>query len=134
MNRNKGLFAGPGVMLFSAAIFGFFGFYMLRPMNAAGQPILFMVLLTWTLRGAAVLFVVTCGSTFLVNGPAYAGALMGILLAHEFGHFFQARRYGVPASLPYFIPMPLTPIGTIASGWDRRFARSRAAPCRHCCQ
>ncbi len=59
MNQNKGLFAGPGVMLFSAAIFGFFGFYMLSPMNAAGQPILFMVLLTWTLRGAAVLFVVS---------------------------------------------------------------------------
>jgi len=74
-----------------------------------------------------VLFVLTCGSTFLVGGPAFAVALMGILLAHEFGHYFQARRYGVPASLPYFLPMPLSPIGTLGAviamrpqGADRR--------------
>ena len=29
------------------------------------------------------------------------------------GHFVQAVRYGVPASLPFFIPMPLTPLGTM---------------------
>ncbi len=65
MNQDKALFAGPGVMLFSAAIFGFFGFYMLKPVNALGQPILFMVLLTWTLRGSAVLFVVSGVLTFV---------------------------------------------------------------------
>ena len=59
-----------------------------------------------------LLFVLTCGSTFLVGGPAFAVALMGILLAHELGHYVQARRYGVPASLPYFLPMPISPIGT----------------------
>ncbi len=67
----------------------------------------------WTLPLA--LFVATCASTFIVGGLAYAVPLMVILLAHEFGHFFQARRYGVPASLPYFIPMPLTPIGTMGA-------------------
>ncbi len=56
MNQNNGRFAGSFVMLFSAAIFGVFGFYMLKPVNALGQPILFMVLLTWTLRISAVLF------------------------------------------------------------------------------
>ena len=45
----------------------------------------------------------------------YSGALMTILTAHELGHFFQAVRYGVPASLPFFIPMPLSPIGTIGA-------------------
>ncbi len=40
---------------------------------------------------------------------------MTTLLAHELGHFFQARRYGVPASLPYFIPMPTSPIGTMGA-------------------
>src|SRR5262249_33344829 len=41
-----------------------------------------------------------------IRGLAYSIAVMATLLAHELGHFFQARRYGVPASLPYFIPMP----------------------------
>jgi len=39
-------------------------------------------------------------------GIPFAAALMGILLAHEFSHYFVARRYESPVSLPYFIPMP----------------------------
>ena len=31
------------------------------------------------------------------------------------GHFLQAVRYKVPASLPFFIPMPLPPIGTMGA-------------------
>src|SRR5262249_45528911 len=30
-------------------------------------------------------------------------------------HFIQAVRYGVPASLPFFIPMPFTPLGTMGA-------------------
>lgn len=44
--------------------------------------------------------------THLHWGVPFAGALMGILLAHELSHYFVARRYGSPVSLPYFIPMP----------------------------
>lgn len=40
------------------------------------------------------------------NGAWYAFAVLGILGAHEFGHYFMCRRYGVDASLPYFIPAP----------------------------
>lgn len=39
--------------------------------------------------------------------PQYSACLMIILTAHEFGHYFAARRYLVPASLPYFIPAPV---------------------------
>ena len=53
-----------------------------------------------------VLFVATGLSTYLVGGLAFSLALMFTLLAHELGHYLQARRYGVPASLPYFTPMP----------------------------
>lgn len=53
-----------------------------------------------------VLFVVTCYSTYYVGGPVYMLAVMGILLTHEMGHFLQAVRHHVPASLPFFIPMP----------------------------
>lgn len=61
------------------------------------------------------LFVATCASTALVRGPVFAVALMFILTTHELGHFFQALRYRVPASLPYFIPMPFSPIGTMGA-------------------
>ncbi|MEM9555378.1 MAG: site-2 protease family protein [Acidobacteriota bacterium] len=45
----------------------------------------------------------------------YAGALLFILTAHEMGHFLQAVRYRVPTSLPFFIPLPLPPFGTMGA-------------------
>jgi membrane-associated protease RseP (regulator of RpoE activity) len=48
----------------------------------------------------------------LLSGWVFAVPLMAILLAHEFGHYIAARIHGVPASLPYFIPMPISPLGT----------------------
>jgi membrane-associated protease RseP (regulator of RpoE activity) len=62
-----------------------------------------------------LLFLACCVSTYLVGGLVYALAVMGILVCHEAGHYIQARRYRVPASLPYFIPMPVSPIGTMGA-------------------
>ena len=62
-----------------------------------------------------ILFLGTCLSTFVTGGPVYAAAVLTILLCHEFGHYIQARRYHVPASLPYFIPMPFSPLGTMGA-------------------
>ncbi|MCX7856489.1 MAG: site-2 protease family protein [Deltaproteobacteria bacterium] len=62
-----------------------------------------------------ILFVLTIISTTLVGGPQYSFAIMTILLAHEMGHYFMSRRYGIPASLPYFIPFPLSPFGTFGA-------------------
>ena len=59
MNQNNRRFAGSIVMLFSAALFGYFGFYLIKPVSTSGQPILFMVLLTWTLRISAALFLLS---------------------------------------------------------------------------
>lgn len=39
-------------------------------------------------------------------GLGFAMALMAILLAHESGHYLRARRYGLNASPPYFLPAP----------------------------
>ena len=61
------------------------------------------------------LFVVTLLSTLVVGGPFYAAAIMTILTAHEMGHYLQCRRYGIPATLPFFIPMPLSPFGTMGA-------------------
>jgi len=49
------------------------------------------------------------------TGLTYSLALLGMLFAHEMGHFLQAERYRVPVSYPYFIPMPLLPIGTMGA-------------------
>jgi membrane-associated protease RseP (regulator of RpoE activity) len=51
----------------------------------------------------------------LGSGLLYSVPLMSILLAHEMGHFLQALRYRVPASLPYFIPVPFPPLGTMGA-------------------
>ena len=52
----------------------------------------------------------------ILSGWPLALGLMGILLAHEFGHYFAARYHGVPASLPYFMPMPfISPLGTFGA-------------------
>jgi membrane-associated protease RseP (regulator of RpoE activity) len=52
---------------------------------------------------------------FAVRGLAYAIPVMLILTAHEFGHYLQAVRYRVPASPPFFIPMPFNPFGTMGA-------------------
>lgn len=61
-------------------------------------------------------------------GASYAAALLGILLTHEFGHYFAARLRRVPASLPYFLPMPLSPFGTWGAiiGMPERITSRRA--------
>jgi membrane-associated protease RseP (regulator of RpoE activity) len=41
------------------------------------------------------------------QGWPFALSLLSILLAHELGHYFVSRRHGMPATLPYFIPVPL---------------------------
>ncbi len=74
-----------------------------------------------------VLFVLTCFTTVAVGGTWYGLAVMTILVCHEAGHFVQARRYRVPASLPYFIPMPNL-IGTMGAviAMDPRIHNRRA--------
>jgi membrane-associated protease RseP (regulator of RpoE activity) len=64
----------------------------------------------------------------LADGLPYALALIGILFAHEMGHYLLARRHGVPASLPYFIPLPLPPVGTMGAviKMDRRIESRNA--------
>jgi membrane-associated protease RseP (regulator of RpoE activity) len=52
----------------------------------------------------------------LPSGWKFAVPLMSILLVHELGHFFAARYHRVPASLPFFIPLPLlSPFGTMGA-------------------
>lgn len=79
------------------------------------------------------LLIVTIASTLYVGAtsdPAFTGqnlwreiwlglpfslSIMLILGAHELGHYFAARHHGVSVTLPYFIPMPFSLIGTLGA-------------------
>ena len=62
-----------------------------------------------------LLFLLTFASTWFAGGPLYSIAIMLILLGHELGHYFMSRRYGIRATLPYFLPFPLSPFGTFGA-------------------
>ena len=51
----------------------------------------------------------------LWEGVLFASLLLGFLAVHEFGHYFAAMRHRISASLPYFIPFPISPIGTLGA-------------------
>jgi membrane-associated protease RseP (regulator of RpoE activity) len=52
----------------------------------------------------------------MTRAAEFTAALLGILLAHEFGHFIAARLHKVDASLPYFLPLPIvSPFGTMGA-------------------
>lgn len=51
----------------------------------------------------------------LGEGWGFVASLLGILVAHEFGHYFVARRHGVAVTLPYLIPLPISPFGTMGA-------------------
>ncbi len=62
-----------------------------------------------------LLFVLTVGTTWLVGGLAYSATILAILGCHEMGHYFACRYYDVDASLPYFLPVPITLTGTLGA-------------------
>lgn len=51
----------------------------------------------------------------IFSGWPFALAMLGILVAHEFGHYFVSRFHKTPATLPYFIPFPFSPLGTMGA-------------------
>ena len=53
--------------------------------------------------------------TFFERGWPFALSILAILGAHELGHYFAGRRHGLNVTLPYFIPMPFSPFGTMGA-------------------
>ena len=84
------------------------------------------------IRISAGLFLLTLVSVYLTYGwlwrpgspfsdadnmrdsAVFAVALMAILSAHEFAHYWVARRHGFSLSLPYFLPFPFA-FGTLGA-------------------
>jgi membrane-associated protease RseP (regulator of RpoE activity) len=42
-----------------------------------------------------------------LQGAPFAATLLGILAAHEFGHYFAARYHKIAVTLPFFLPLPI---------------------------
>jgi membrane-associated protease RseP (regulator of RpoE activity) len=82
-------------------------------------------------RTPVLLFVLTLASTFvagglkrgeggrlilsLEEGMSYSVPVILILLGHEMGHYLMSRRYGIRATLPFFLPFPFSPFGTLGA-------------------
>jgi membrane-associated protease RseP (regulator of RpoE activity) len=54
-------------------------------------------------------------ASLLVRGLWYSGTILAILGCHELGHYFACRYYDVDASLPFFLPVPITITGTLGA-------------------
>ena len=67
----------------------------------------------WLLFG--LLFVGTLFSMAFAAGLSYAVWLVAILFCHEMGHYLTAKHYRVRSSLPYFLPLPISPFGTLGA-------------------
>ncbi|MGH8014428.1 MAG: site-2 protease family protein [Candidatus Binataceae bacterium] len=71
----------------------------------------FVTFLTTTMAGAdmagaSVSIFLPQSLPNLIAGLSFSIPLMLILGAHEMGHYLASRRYGVDATLPYFLPAP----------------------------
>ena len=62
-----------------------------------------------------VAYEVLTSTPVLALGLWYSIPVLLILGAHEFGHYFACVYYRVNASLPYFLPLPFPPSGTLGA-------------------
>lgn len=51
----------------------------------------------------------------LGRGIPFAASILAILLAHEFGHYLAGRYHKTAVTLPYFLPFPFSPFGTLGA-------------------
>jgi membrane-associated protease RseP (regulator of RpoE activity) len=58
---------------------------------------------------------VTFSIGLLLRGLWYSGTILAILGCHELGHYFACRYYDVDASLPFFLPIPISITGTLGA-------------------
>ena len=108
------------------AIFVLPGIIQSKPSNPWVNLVLFgFTLLSVIFAGALYSYSgteVTDGGQFLLDilrslpsGIPFAVSLLAILVTHEFGHYLAGRYHKTHVTLPYFIPFPLSPFGTMGA-------------------
>ena len=89
-----------------------------------GKPWINLLLFVLTLLSVLYIGALNAGESpgaalsigeFLFRGLPFAGTLLAILTVHELSHYFVGRQYGSPISLPYFIPLPVSILGTMGA-------------------
>ncbi len=91
---------------------------MKRQRTRWGLPLVLLVLTflsTFYVGAGMVLGRAPASLPELGAGWVFSLPLMGILLAHEFGHFFAGMYHRVDVSPPYFIPVPFFLLGTMGA-------------------
>jgi membrane-associated protease RseP (regulator of RpoE activity) len=53
--------------------------------------------------------------SLILYGLPFSVSVILILLAHELGHFFACRYYGMKCTPPFFIPLPISIAGTLGA-------------------
>jgi membrane-associated protease RseP (regulator of RpoE activity) len=86
-----------------------------KPRVALPVVLFILTVLSCLFAGAQMVEGLRTWNFNLLDGLPFAAGLLAILTAHEFGHYLVARRLGSPTSLPYFIPMPIGPFGTLGA-------------------
>jgi len=69
----------------------------------------------WAIRPIVLFLLTVVTTTLFAMGPWYSLAILTILGAHEFGHYFACRWHNVDCTLPHFLPAPLPLTGTLGA-------------------
>jgi len=97
------------------------------PAPKPGKPVINLVMFLLTLVSVLVSGGLTslegelssdplvAASQLVRTGWPFAVSLLAILLTHEMGHYFAGRAHGVHVTLPFFIPLPFTSLGTMGA-------------------
>jgi Zn-dependent protease len=95
---------------------------VIRPSpNKLWTPIVLAVVTVVSMLAAYVLFQSGAELTregilgAVAEGWGFVASLLAILVCHEFGHYLMARHFGVAVTLPYLIPLPISPFGTMGA-------------------
>lgn len=97
------------------------------PAPKPGRPLVNLIMFLVTVLSVLVSGGLSSLQTELSNDPMtavrqiidagwpFAVSLLVILSTHEMGHYIAGRMHGVHVTLPFFIPLPFTPLGTMGA-------------------